>query len=111
MKACSFSLSLIVLALACFASTAQTPTKAAWTTKFTSPIDWQRIHSLGYIIVSTGEGLYAINPDDGKIMWENKNFAALDPSLYEEIEGTEFIAVARPTARESTLRMQAIIET
>jgi outer membrane protein assembly factor BamB len=110
MKACSFSLSLIVLALACFASTAQTPTKAAWTTKFTSPIDWQRIHSLGYIIVSTGEGLYAINPDDGKIMWENKNFAALDPSLYEEIEGTEFIAVARPTARESTLRMQAIID-
>lgn len=111
MKARIFSLSLLALAFAyCFVSTAQTPTKAAWTTKFTGTIGWQRIHSLGYIIVSTSDGLYAVNPDDGKIMWENKDFAALDASLYEEIEGTEFIGVARPTSSESTLRMQAIID-
>lgn len=86
MKARSFSLTLVVLALAIsFVSGAQTHTKAAWTTKFTSPIGWQRIHSLGYIIVSTGHALYAVDPDNGKIMWENKNFAALDYSWYEEI--------------------------
>lgn len=111
MKSRIFSLSFVLLAFAnCIVSTAQTPANAAWTAKFTSPIGWQRIHSLGYIIVSTGSGLYAVNPDDGKIMWENKDFAALDASLYEEIEGTEFIAVARPASKESTLRMQAIID-
>jgi outer membrane protein assembly factor BamB len=110
MKTRLFSLSFLLALTYCFVSTAQVPTKAAWSTKFTSPIAWQRIHSLGYIIVSTGNGLYAVNPDDGKIMWENKDFAALDASLYEEIEGTEFIAVARQTSKESTLRMQAIID-
>lgn len=111
MKARFLSLSLALLALTSFfLSNAQTLTKAGWSTKFTSPIGWQRIHSLGYIIVSTSNGLYAVNPDDGKIMWEKKEFAALDNSWYEEIEGTEFIAVARQTSTESTLPMQAIID-
>ena len=111
MKARLYSSALVVLALTFgYVSTAQTPTKAAWTTKFTSPISWQRIHSLGYIIVSTSKGLYAVNPDDGKIMWEKKEFAALDNSWYEEIEGTEFIAVARQISEESVLPMQAIID-
>lgn len=88
---------------------AQSHTKAAWSTKFTSEVNWQRIHSLGYIIVSTNHGLYGINPDNGTIMWERKEFAALDPAMFEEVAGTEFIAVARHKSADSMLPMQAII--
>src|SRR5690606_41227564 len=106
MKARFLSLSLALLALTSFfLSNAQTLTKAGWSTKFTSPIGWQRIHSLGYIIVSTSNGLYVVNPDDGKIKWEEKEFAALDTTWHEEIEETEFMAVARQLITESTLHM------
>lgn len=90
-------------------SKAQSHTKPAWSTKFTSDINWQRIHSLGYIIVSTNHGLYGVNPDNGMIMWERKEFAALDPAMFEEVAGTEFIAVARHKSADSILPMQAII--
>jgi len=92
------------------AAFAQINTNAAWSAKFNSPVNWQRIHSLGYIIVSTNDGLYGVNPDDGKIIWENKTFGALDPSLFEEVEGTEFIAVAYQNNGGSAIPMQAIIE-
>lgn len=89
---------------------AQPHVQPAWSAKFTSPVNWQRIHSLGYIIVSTNDGLYGVNPADGKILWERKDFPALDPALFEEVEGTEFIAVARHTSEDSMLPMQAIID-
>jgi outer membrane protein assembly factor BamB len=89
---------------------AQTETQAAWSTKFKSPLNWQRLHSLGYIIASSDDALYGINPTDGSIMWENKNFRALDPSSYEEVEGTEFITITYQTDQQSSFPMQAIVE-
>jgi outer membrane protein assembly factor BamB len=83
---------------------------AAWTAKFKNVINWQRVHSLGYIIVSTDIGLYGVNPGDGKIMWENKTFPALDPSMMQEVDGTEFLTVAYKQDQESTIPLQAIIE-
>lgn len=91
-------------------SEAQSHAKAAWSAKFASEVNWQRIHSLGYIIVSTNDGLYGVNPDDGALMWERKEFAALDPAMFEEVAGTEFIAVARQKNEDSMLPMQAIID-
>jgi outer membrane protein assembly factor BamB len=83
---------------------------SAWSAKFKSPVNWQRIHSLGYLIVSTKDGLYGVNPNDGKILWENKNFPALNPNQFEEVQGTEFVAIAFMTEKSSTIPMQAIIE-
>jgi len=83
---------------------------SSWSAKFKNPINWQRVHSLGYLIVSTNDGLYGVNPDDGKILWENKNFPALSPDTFEEVTGTEFATVAYKTDNNSTIPMQAIIE-
>ena len=91
-------------------SLAQPKTASSWSAKFTSPVNWQRVHSLGYIIVSTNDGLYGVNPADGKILWENKKYAALDPSLMQEVEGTEFLTVTYKTDQSSTVPLQALIE-
>ena len=69
---------------------AQQKQPVAWAAKFKNPINWQRVHSLGYLIVSTNDALYGVNPSDGNILWENKNFPALLPSTFEEVTGTEF---------------------
>ena len=90
-------------------SNAQPKTAPSWSAKFKTPINWQRVHSLGYLIVSTNDGLFGVNPDDGKIIWENKGFAALNPEYYQEVEGTEFLTIAYQTDQASTIPMQAIV--
>jgi outer membrane protein assembly factor BamB len=89
---------------------AQQKLAPVWSGKFKSPINWQRVHSLGYLIVSTNDGLYCLNPTDGKILWENSSFRMLDPSMYEEVKGTEFLAIAYKTDQNAKIPMQAIIE-
>jgi outer membrane protein assembly factor BamB len=88
----------------------QPKSTASWSAKFKSPINWQRIHSLGYLIVSTKDGLYGVNPNDGKILWENTNFPSISPEQFEEVQGTEFVTIAFMTDKSSTIPMQAIIE-
>jgi outer membrane protein assembly factor BamB len=90
--------------------TAQPKTAPAWSAKFKSAINWQRVHSLGYLIVSTNDGLYGVNPSDGKIIWENKNYPALSPDRFQEVEGTEFVTISFLTDQSATIPMQAIIE-
>src|SRR5688572_18191818 len=89
---------------------AQPKTAPAWSARFTSAINWQRVHSLGYIVVSTNDGLYGINPADGSIAWENKTFTALDPSKLEEVKGTEFLAITYKIDQSSSIPLQAIIK-
>jgi outer membrane protein assembly factor BamB len=88
----------------------QPKSSAAWSAKFKSPVNWQRIHSLGYLIVGTKDGLYGVSPSDGKILWENTNFPAISAEQFEEVPGTEFVAIAFMTDKSSTIPMQAIIE-
>lgn len=99
----------VCMVIVAFTSNAQPKTAPSWSAKFKTPIQWQRVHSLGYLIVSTGDGLYGVNPDDGKVMWENKAFASLNPEFYAEVDGTEFLTVAYQTDKSSTIPMQAII--
>jgi outer membrane protein assembly factor BamB len=100
----------IALLLIIFSSDAQQKLPAAWSAKFKSAINWQRVHSLGYIIVSTNDGLYGVNPNDGKILWENKSFPALNAGTLEEIPNTEFVTIAYKTQSSSSIPMQAIME-
>jgi hypothetical protein len=88
----------------------QTKLAAAWTAKFTSPIMWQRVHSLGYLLVCTSNGLYCINPGDGSILWENNSFAGLDPSRLNEVAGTEFVTISYKVDANSTIPLESIIE-
>lgn len=109
MKTLSTNLLLVVLCLFSINGMAQSKTAPAWSAKFKSAINWQRIHSLGYIIVSTSDALYGVSPGDGKIIWENKSFANLSPDNFSEIDGTEFITITYGT-ENSTVPMQAIVE-
>src|SRR5687767_12329381 len=102
MKTMSRMLSVCMVLLA-FTVGAQPKTAPSWSAKFKTPINWQRVHSLGYLIISTGDGLYAVNPNDGKILWENKGFANLNPDYYQEVEGTEFLTIAYQTEKSSTI--------
>jgi outer membrane protein assembly factor BamB len=103
-------LNLIVLTILATTASAQPKTPPAWSVKFKSPIQWQRVHSLGYVMVATADGLYGVNPNDGKVLWENKEFPALNPETFQEVEGTEFVTISYLTNQSSTIPMQAIIE-
>src|SRR5688572_16132713 len=77
-----FVTGILLISLTSFS---QPKTAPSWSARFTSAINWQRVHSLGFIIVSTNDGLYGINPAEGTIAWENTSFKALDPSRMEEV--------------------------
>ncbi|MEO5603658.1 MAG: PQQ-binding-like beta-propeller repeat protein [Cyclobacteriaceae bacterium] len=100
---------LVLCMVSAFTSYAQPKTAPSWSAKFKSAVNWQRVHSLGYLIVSTNDGMYAVNPNDGKIIWENNSLAALNPDYYQEVEGTEFLTIAYQSEKSSTIPMQAII--
>ena len=108
MNALSRMLAVCMVALTLNAN-AQPKTAPSWSAKFKTAINWQRVHSLGYLIVSTNDGLYGVNPDDGKIIWENREFSALNPEYYQEVEGTEFLTIAYQAEKPSSIPMQAII--
>ena len=106
---------MLMLMLVCISTIAikgysQPKSAVAWSAKFKSPVNWQRIHSLGYLIVSTKDALYGVSPNDGKILWENTNFPSISSEQFEEVQGTEFVAISFVTDKSSTIPMQAIIE-
>ncbi len=83
----------------------------AWSAKFKSAINWQRVHSLGYLIESTNDGLYGVNSERlARFFGRNKSYPALDPARFQEVEGTEFVTISFLTDKSSTIPMQAIIE-
>ncbi len=59
--------------------------------------------------MSTADGLYGVDPEDGRILWENSAFSAVTPEHYQEVDGTEFISIAYQSDKTSTVPMQAII--
>ncbi len=101
---------LLMLVLIITTTYSQPKKAAAWTAKFKSAINWQRVHSLGYLIISTNDGLYGVNPIDGKIQWENTSYPGLAPENFSEVEGTEFATISFLTDKSSTIPMQAIID-
>ena len=109
MKKFIFFLLCTIQIIAAFQVFAQNKLTPRWTLEFSEDIEWQRVHSLGYLIVCTRKGLYGIDPNTGKIAWENKNFASIRSEDFEEVPGTEFITII--FNRElSIIKKQAIIE-
>ena len=82
----------------------------AWSVKFNTSVIWQHVHSLGYIIACSADGLYGINPSDGKIIWKNASLAGINESLITEVEGTGFLAVTYRKDPNSSLPLQSLIE-
>lgn len=104
------SLAAVVVLTSQISAAQQPKAQPSWSAKFPTAITWQRVHSLGYVVVCTSDGLYGINPADGKILWTNKTFAALDPAMMQEIDGTEFLTISYKNDPTVTIPMQAILE-
>ncbi len=67
----------------------QTP---LWSKKVAS--GWQRITSLGYLVVGSTGRLSALDPETGNMLWEKSDLGTVQEQMVEEIWGTSFIKVA-----------------
>jgi len=65
----------------------------AWKNSFDSPVVWQKVTNIGYLIVSTEKALYGINPESGEVLWENTHFASVPEEAYEQVEGTQYFSI------------------
>ncbi len=61
-----------------------------WTKSFEDKIEWQRISSLGVLIVHHSDKLVGLNPEDGTVRWEIKLSGTFSEHSYSELERTEF---------------------
>lgn len=105
-----FCMAALLSLLAAIPASAQPKATPGWSTKFQRAIQWQRVHALGYLVVGTADGLYGINPTDGKIVWQNKQFAGVPSQNYQEVEGTEFMTIAVQDGGNGRFPMQAVME-
>ena len=85
--------SILMLTLFGIGATAQN--KSDWTKNFPSKINWYKITDAGVLVVATKDGLYGVNPGDGKEIWKNDDIENIDESNYDPIEGTPYIVMAK----------------
>lgn len=85
--------SLLMLTLVGISAIAQN--KSDWTKNFPSKINWYKITDAGVLVVATKDGLYGVNPSDGKEIWKNDDIENIDEDNYDPIEGTPYIVMAK----------------
>lgn len=66
-----------------------------WTKNFPSKINWYKITDAGVLVVATKDGLYGVNPTDGKEIWKNDDIENINEENYDPIEGTPYIVMAK----------------
>ncbi len=81
----------LILAIAFF--TVKAEISPAWKKSFDSPVKWQKITNIGYLIVSTEKALYGINPESGDVLWENTQLSSIPEEAYEQVTGTQFFSI------------------
>lgn len=87
------SLLLAVLAFTLAPNLTYSQNKPLWETELSGSIQWQKVTSLGHVIVSTGTSLQGIDPLTGKVNWTlNQVQYALEDN-FENISGTPFFSV------------------
>lgn len=82
-----------LIAFASIVSVAQN--KTDWTKNFPSKINWYKITDAGVLVVATKDGLYGVNPSDGKEIWKNDDIENINEDNYDPIEGTPYIVMAK----------------
>jgi outer membrane protein assembly factor BamB len=93
--------SILLLASASIgASRAATP---AWTRDFGAPIMWQRVTAFGQLLVSTTDGLYAVDPESGEPRWAHRDLAGLPSEGIDEIAGSPLVLISDDRADSRTV--------
>jgi len=93
LKIMKYLFSLVVLTLLGVGAIAQN--KSDWTKNFPSKINWYKITDAGILVVATKDGLYGVNPTDGKEIWKNDDIENINEENYDPIEGTPYIVMAK----------------
>ncbi|MDJ0928088.1 MAG: PQQ-binding-like beta-propeller repeat protein [Gammaproteobacteria bacterium] len=65
----------------------------SWAMDFGAPVTWQRVTSLGDLIVSTSKGLYGLDPQTGVTLWSHADLANLSDEGFEEIPGAPLFVI------------------
>ena len=66
-----------------------------WTKNFPSKINWYKVTDAGILVVGTNDGLYGVNPADGKELWKIDKIENIQEENYDPIEGTPYIVLAK----------------
>jgi len=64
-----------------------------WKSSFGEKILWQQLTDCGYLIVSTADTLYCLDPADGTIQWKMDEFGKLPRDYFDTISGTQYVAI------------------
>ncbi len=86
-------LSIVALLFIIQSSIAQQATD--WTKVFPSKIKWYKITDPGVLVAGTNDGLYGINPKDGKEIWKLDQIENIQEENYDPIEGTPYVVLAK----------------
>ena len=88
-----FFITLITIVLVSKLSFAQKTTD--WTKTFPSKIKWYKITDAGILIAGTNDGVYGLNPKDGKEVWKLDQIENIQEENYDPIEGTPYVVFAK----------------
>jgi outer membrane protein assembly factor BamB len=75
--------------------------KATWDVAMKSPVQWQKVTPLGYLVVSTANGLAGINTETGAELWSLPALKNCPESSCEPVSKSPFITAT--AADKSTL--------
>ena len=96
LRSTSKALLFPILATAAFVASVSYVTaqnKPVWETEVSAGIMWQKVTSLGNVIVSTGTSLQGIDPASGKVNWTLNQVQYTIEDNFENISGTPFFSV------------------
>ncbi len=82
----------IIGLLAVFSLIAQK--KATWNLSFDQPVVWQKVTSLGQLIVHSGTSMIGVNTDSGEKIWKVDGIGNLDIESYEGIGNSNFFTIS-----------------
>ncbi len=66
---------------------------AEWNVEFGKKVNWMQLTPTGHLIVSTDEGLAAVDPESGNIMWKDENLKKLKQEMFDLIPFTQFAVI------------------
>jgi outer membrane protein assembly factor BamB len=96
-----------IIAFISIASFAQNGTD--WTKTFPSKVKWYKITDAGVLVVGTKDGLYGVNPADGKEIWKNDDIENIQEENYDPIEGTPYIVLAKSGLFKSSNKIVDVV--
>lgn len=99
----------LILALLTTTSWSWAQPDAAWSTRL-SQIEWLRVTSLGYPLVSSLGQLSALDPETGEIRWTNKTLGTLEYHQLEDVWGTPYVKISYGDPEDDALPMIALLD-